>query len=191
MPDPLAAVWEPPPLPILERDPATLAVTPPRHLQMIDPDSFPDDRVRRTLERRVRDWRALHGAPRDVIFRQVPEPGRMALSDFTDGEEGQRAFQWKDRPTNEIGVTIAGAPFPHRLFHFVLAYSGWEHVVRRRARTRGASPAHRAGRRKLHRARREPPRHALWNLGGVSREHRADSFSAAYRNLDAEAAEDV
>ncbi|SDF03947.1 hypothetical protein [Rhodospira trueperi] len=51
---------------------------------MADPNTFPDDRVRRTLERRVRDWRALHGPDRDVIFRQTPEPGRMALSDFTD-----------------------------------------------------------------------------------------------------------
>ena len=40
--------------------------------------------------------RALHGAARDVIFRQTPEPGRMALSDFTDA--------------TELGVTIAGAP---------------------------------------------------------------------------------
>ena len=42
---------------------------------MTDPEAFPDDRVRRTLERRVRDWRALHGPERDVIFRQTPEPG--------------------------------------------------------------------------------------------------------------------
>jgi hypothetical protein len=55
VPDPLAAVWEPTLLPILERDPATQAVTLLRHLQMIDSDAFPDDRVRRTLERRVRD----------------------------------------------------------------------------------------------------------------------------------------
>ena len=84
VPDPLEAVWEPMLLPILERDPAVQAVTLMRHLQIADPEAFPDDRVRRTLERRVRDWRALHGAARDVIFRQTPEPGRMALSDFTD-----------------------------------------------------------------------------------------------------------
>ncbi len=59
------------------------AVTLLRHLQMTDPDAFADDRVRRTLERRVRDWRALHGAARDVIFRQTLEPGRMVLSDCT------------------------------------------------------------------------------------------------------------
>jgi hypothetical protein len=55
------------------------------------------DRIRRTLERRVRDWRALRGPPRDVIFRQNAEPGRVALSDFTDADE--------------LGVTIAGAAF--------------------------------------------------------------------------------
>lgn len=115
VPDPLEAVWEPVLLPILERDPAVQAVTLLRHLQLTDPDAFPDDRVRRTLERRVRDWRALHGPERDVIFRQTPEPGRMALSDFTDA--------------NELGVTIAGQPLAHRLYHFVTAYSGWEHAA--------------------------------------------------------------
>jgi hypothetical protein len=135
-----------------------------RHLQMTDPEAFPDDRVRRTLERRVRDWRALHGPARDVIFRQVPEPGRMALSDFTDA--------------NELRVTIAGAPFPHRLYHFVLAYSGWEHV----GVVQGGESFT---------ALAENLQNALWTLGGVPREHRTDSLSAAYRNLDRDAAEDV
>ncbi len=162
--DPLEAVWEAVLLPILERDPAVQAVTLLRHLQMTDPDAFPDDRVRRTLERRVRDWRALHGAAHDVIFRQTPEPGRMALSDFTDA--------------TELGVTIAGAPFAHRLFHFVLAYSGWEHA----AVVLGGES---------YTALAENLQNALWTLGGAPREHRTDSLSAAYRNLDKEAAKDV
>ncbi|MGB4779489.1 IS21 family transposase, partial [Microbacterium sp.] len=164
VPDPLAAVWETMLLPILERDPAVQAVTLLRHLQLADPDAFPDDRVRRTLERRVRDWRALHGPARDVIFRQTSEPGRMALSDFTDAAE--------------LGVTIAGAPFPHRLYHFVLAYSGWEHAA---VVLGGESFT----------ALAENLQNALWTLGGVPGEHRSDSLSAAYRNLDAEAAQDV
>ena len=164
VPDPLEAVWGTVLLPILERDPTVQAVTLLRHLQMNDPDAFPDDRVRRTLERRVRDWRALHGAARDVIFRQTPEPGRMALSDFTDAAE--------------LGVTVAGAPFPHRLFHFVMAYSGWEHAA---VVLGGESFT----------ALAENLQNALWTLGGVPREHRTDSLSAAYRNLDAEAAKDV
>ncbi len=32
--------------------------------------------IRRSLERRIRTWRALHGADRDVIFRQEHPPGR-------------------------------------------------------------------------------------------------------------------
>ena len=164
VPDPLAEVWERELLPILEADPSVQAVTLLRHLQGLHPDRFQDDRVRRTVERRVRAWRALHGAPKDVIFRQSPEPGRMGLSDFTDAAE--------------LGVTIAGDAFPHLLYHFVLAYSGWEHagVV-----LGGKSYA----------ALAEHLQNALWTLGGVPRESRTDSLSAAYRNLDQAAAEDV
>ena len=164
VPDPLAEVWEPVVLPILERDPSVQAVTLLRHLQMTDPDAFPDDQVRRTLERRVRDWRALHGPARDVIFRQAPEPGRMALSDFTDA--------------GALGVTVAGEPLAHRLYHFALAYSGWEHAA---VVLGGESFT----------ALAEHLQDALWALGGVPREHRTDSLSAAYRNLDREAAEDA
>lgn len=162
--DPLEAVWEPVLLTILQRDPAVQAVTLLRHLQMTDPDGFPDDRVRRTLERRVRDWRALHGPEREMIFRQTPEPGRMALSDFTDA--------------SAPGITIAGVALPHRLYHFVLAYSGWEHAA---VVLGGESFTVLA----------ENLQNALWALGGVPHEHRTDSLSAAYRNLDAEAARDV
>ena len=164
VPDPLEAVWEPVLMPILKRDPAVQAITLLRHLQLIKPEEFPDDRIRRTLERRVRDWRALHGPERDVIFRQTPEPGRMALSDFTDA--------------GELGVTIAGQPLAHRLYHFVLAYSGWEHA----AVVLGGESFP---------ALAENLQNALWILGGVPQEHRTDSLSAAYRNLDAEAAADI
>ena len=104
-----------------------------------------------------------HGAAKDVIFRQTPEPGRMALSDFTDAAE--------------LGVIIAGQPFAHRLYHFVLGYSGWEHV----GVVQGGESFT---------ALAENLQNALWILGGVPHEHRTDSLSAAYRNLDREAAED-
>ena len=64
----------------------------------------------RTLERRIRGWRAVHGPEREVIFRQRHEPGRLGLSDFTDAAG--------------LGVTVAGAPLDHRLYHFRLAFSG-------------------------------------------------------------------
>ena len=49
-----------------------------------------------------------------MIFRQVHEPGRMGLSDFTD--------------MADLGVTIAGERLDHRLYHFRLVYSGFEHA---------------------------------------------------------------
>src|SRR4029453_13936463 len=60
--------------------------------------------VRRTLERRVRAWRAVHGEEREVMFRQVHEAGRMGLSDFTE--------------MGDLAVSVAGLPLDHRLYHF-------------------------------------------------------------------------
>ena len=71
-----------------------------------------DGGIRRTLERRVRAWRAVHGEEQEVIFRQVHEPGRMGLSDFTD--------------MGQAGVSVAGVALEHRLYHFRLAYLGFE-----------------------------------------------------------------
>ena len=70
--------------------------------------------VRRTLERRMRAWRALAGPERDVIFRHKHEPGRLGLSDFTD--------------TSALGIAIVGVALAHRLYHFRLALSGFEHA---------------------------------------------------------------
>ena len=67
-------------LPLLAKDSALQAVTLLRHLQSLHPLAFPDDRIRRTLERRIRQWRALNRPERDIIFRQSPEPGYMAPS---------------------------------------------------------------------------------------------------------------
>jgi transposase len=66
----------------------------------------------RTLQRRIRDWRALKGPDQDVKFRQLHTPGKQSQSDWTHCEE--------------LKVTIDGAPFPHMLFHFMLPYSRWE-----------------------------------------------------------------
>lgn len=37
----------------------------------------------RTLQRRVKEWKAKHGAAKEVFFAQVHHPGRLAASDFT------------------------------------------------------------------------------------------------------------
>src|ERR1700738_5232129 len=51
---------------------------------------------------------------RDVFFCREPPPGRMGLSDFTD--------------VSALGIMIAGTRFDHRLYHFRLAFSGFEHA---------------------------------------------------------------
>ena len=122
------------------------------------------DGTRRTLERRIRAWRALHGVNQEVIFRQVHEPGWMGLSDFTD--------------MAELGVTIAGVQLEHRLYHFRLAYSGFAH-------------AHVILGGESYVALAEGLQNALWALGGAPYEHRSDSLSAAFRNLDSDAREDL
>ena len=162
--DPLEGHWEADLLPLLAEDSALQAVTLLRHLQSLHPLAFPDDRIRRTLERRIRQWRALNGPERDIIFRQSPEPGYMAQSDFTHADD--------------LGVMIAGQRFPHLLYHFVMVYSRWEHVG---VVLGGESFT----------ALAENLQQALWSLGGVPRNHRTDSLSAAFRNLTADQREDI
>jgi hypothetical protein len=116
------------------------------------------------LERRIRGWRAVNGRDREVIFRQEHPPGRMALSDFTE--------------VADLGVTIAGQNLDCRLYHFRLPFSGFEH-------------AHVVLGGESFVALAEGLQNALWALGGVPEQHRTDSLSAAFRNLGAEAKEDL
>jgi hypothetical protein len=109
-PDPLAGIWETEILPMLKAAPGLRVVGVFEEICRRHPDLAPG--VRRTIERRVRAWRAEHGPDRDVIFRQVPVPGRLGLSDFT--------------AMGDLGVSVAGVGFDHRLYHFRLAFSGWE-----------------------------------------------------------------
>src|SRR6204780_3738694 len=161
-PDPLADFFETEIVPMLKAAPELRAVAIFEEMQRRHP-ALPAG-VRRTLERRIRSWRALHGADQEVIFRQVHEPGRMGLSDFTD--------------MADLGVTIVGVPLEHRLYHFRLVYSGFEyvHVI-----LGGESYV----------ALAEGLQNALWALGGSPHEHRSDSLSAAFRNLDTDAREDL
>jgi transposase InsO family protein len=153
--DPLAAVWDSEVVPLLSRDAQLNAVTLLEELQRRHPGEY-GEAVLRTLQRRVRQWRALHGAEREVYFAQEHPPGRLGLSDFTVADELQ--------------VSIAGARFDHRLYQFALAHSGWRHAE---VLDGGESfLALSAGLQA-----------ALWRLGGVPEEHRTDSLSAAFNNL--------
>ena len=161
-PDPLIDIWESEVVPILTAAPGIRAIAVVEEIRRRHPEISPG--IRRTLERRMRSWRALAGVEQDVIFRQSHEPGRLGLSDFTD--------------TNALGVMIAGVVLEHRLYHFRLAFSGFAHA---RVVLGGESFV----------ALAEGLQNALWALGGVPLEHRSDSLSAAFRNLDSNAQEDL
>src|SRR5580658_2575450 len=161
-PDPLVDFFDTDVVPLLKATPELRAVAIFEEMQRRHPHLSPS--ARRTLERRIRSWRAEHGAEQEVIFRQVHEPGRMGLSDFTD--------------MADLGVTIAAERLDHRLYHFRLVYSGFEH-------------AHVILGGESYVALAEGLQNALWALGGAPREHRSDSLSAAFRNLDAAAREDL
>ena len=133
-----------------------------RELMRRHPELNPN--IRRTLERRIRQWRAEHGPEREVVFRQNREPGRLGLSDFTR--------------TGGLGVTVAGEPLEHMLYHFRLAWSGFTHV---QVVLGGESFT----------ALAEGLQAALWALGGAPGEHRTDSLSAAFRNLSRDQAKDA
>lgn len=112
----------------------------------------------------MRHWRALHGAEREVYFAQEHPPGRLGLSDFAVADD--------------LGVEIAGSAFPHRLYQFALAHSGWRHAV---VIDSGESFM----------ALSSGLQAALWRLGGVPEEHRTDSLSAAFNNRKRPAAASV
>lgn len=161
-PDPLAGIFEEEVVPLLRSAPGLRPVALFEELMRRHPDLDPG--IRRTLERRVRAWRALHGPEQEVIFRQIHEPGRMGLSDFTD--------------MADLQVTITGVALAHRLYHFRMAYGGFEHAHVVLGGERFVALA-------------EGLQNALWALGGAPREHRTDSLSAAFRNLDRAAREDL
>jgi hypothetical protein len=110
-----------------------------------------------------RAWRALNGAEQDVIFRQEHPPGRLGLSDFTD--------------MCDHGVNIAGVPLDHRLYHSRLAFSGCEH-------------AHVVLGGESFVALAAGLQNALRALGRAPSEHRSDSLSEAFCNLDADTRQD-
>ena len=100
-PDPLSDVFEAEVVPMLEAAPGLRPIAIFEEIVRRHPEIGAG--IRRTLERRIRSWRAIHGEDQDVIFRQAHEPGRAALSDFTD--------------MSDLGVTVAGQPLEHRLYH--------------------------------------------------------------------------
>jgi hypothetical protein len=162
-PDPLADLWDKEIVPLLTNTPGLKPITVLEEMQRRHPER--DLMVaRRTLERRMRLWRAEHGAEREVIFRQTHEPGRQGMSDFFNARK--------------LEVKIAGQPLDHLIYHFALVYSGWEHAE---VVLGGESFA----------ALSSGLQNAFWQLGGVPKEHRTDSLSAAFANIEPTAREDL
>lgn len=151
--DPLLGIWEKELEPMLRAEPRLKPTTLFEYIQEKYPGEYP--RVLRTLQRRVSDWKALHGPSPEVMFELRHEPGVMGLSDFTT--------------LKEIEVTIGGKVFEHLLYHYRLAYSGWQYaqIIQGGESFIGLS---------------EGLQNALFASGGTPKEHRTDSLSAAYRN---------
>ena len=151
--DPFEAVWEAELMPLLAGEPELTGTTLWEYLETQYPGQYPETLLR-TLQRRVKHWRATQGPSKAVIFRQSVPAGHQGLSDFT-------------HPRSII--TIAGEPFDHLLYQFRLAFSGWRsvHIIRGGESYSGLA---------------DGLQNALHKLGGVPYEHRTDSLSSAYGN---------
>lgn len=148
-PDPFEEIWER----LCEQlsvNPGLEAKTLFEDLQRRHPGRFADGQLR-TLQRRVRQWRALEGPAKEVFFAQQHHPGQLCASDFTH--------------MTSLGVTIQGELFRHLWYHFVLTYSNWE----------TGSVCFSESFESLS----EGFQSALWKLGGVPRAHRTDRLTTA------------
>ncbi len=154
--DPFTEVWDSVVVPLLEADQKRRlqAKTVLEALEREQPGRFSDQHLR-TLQRRIRDWRALYGPPQEVYFEQRHVPGREGQLDFTHG--------------TKLEVTVGGVLFVHLLFELVLSYSGWRWVCLAFGETFEALSAGLQG--------------ALWALGGSPKFARSDNLSAATYEL--------
>jgi transposase len=147
--DPFADVWadirE-----LLGTTPGLEAKTIFEDLQRTHEGLFADGQLR-TLQRKVKRWRALEGPGQEMFFPQIHEPGDLGEMDFTS--------------MNELQVTLGGLRFDHLVFHFVLTYSNWD------TGTICFSESFESLSLGL--------QNALWELGGVPRKIRTDQLSAA------------
>ena len=152
--DPFEDVWAD----ITERlhlEPGLEALTLFQDLQEQYPGKFQDGQLR-TLQRKVKTWRATEGPPQEVMFPQEHHFGRLCQSDFTH--------------MNSLGVTINKQPFPHLVYHFVFTKSNWE----------TGSICFSESFESLS----EGLQTALWQAGGVAEYHQTDCLTAAVNKLD-------
>jgi Mu transposase, C-terminal domain len=151
--DPFQEVWEQVRLQI-EENPGLEAKTLFEWLQREHPGRYSDGQIR-TLQRRIKLWRATEGPPQEVYFGQKHEPGKLCASDFTH--------------MTELGITIQGQTLAHLVYHFVLTYSNWE----------AGTICYSESLESL----TEGWQNAVWELGAVPAGHRTDSLSSAVNNM--------
>lgn len=151
--DPFEMVW-PQVEKMLEAAPGLEAKTIFERLLERPEASFTEGQLR-TLQRKIRRWRAQHGPHKEVMFPQQHRPGEYGQSDFTS--------------MNDLGITISGEPFDHLLYHFVLPYSRWETGMVCFSETFESLIS--------------GFQRAVGELGRVPRRHRTDNLSAATHDL--------
>ncbi len=149
--DPFFEIWDELKV-FLENNPGLEAKTLFEYLQRRYPGRFPDGQLR-TLQRKIKTWRAKEGPAREVYFPQIHTPGRLSQSNFTH--------------MGSLGITIGGELFDHLIYHFVLTYSNWE------TGTICFSESFESLSQGL--------QNALWTLGGVPQDHQTDRLSTAVR----------
>ncbi|MFC1808475.1 IS21 family transposase [Candidatus Omnitrophota bacterium] len=147
--DPFIKDW-PQMLDMLELNPGLEAKTIFNYLKGTHPGRYQDGQLR-TLQRKIRYWRATSGPAKEVYFPQVHYPGNLSASDFTY--------------MDNLGIAIQGKQFNHLLYHFVLTYSNWETFTICYSESLESLSA--------------GLQNALWELGGTPKRHRTDRMSAA------------
>ena len=154
--DPFADVWtaEIEPLLRADEDGVLQATTIFEVLEQRAPGKFSVGQLR-SLQRRMRDWRAVHGPEKEVYFEQKHVAGREAAVDFTHA--------------TDLRITILGKALRHLLFQLVLSFSGWRWINLAFGETYEA----------LVRGIQD----ALWALGAAPEVLRSDNLSAATHEL--------
>jgi len=118
------------------------------------PDRFQQGQLR-TLQRKIKSWRAEEGPEKVIFFSQLHRPGEAAQTDFTNA--------------NELKITIGGEPFPHLLCHFVLPYSNWQCATVCKSESMAAI--------------KRGVQTAIFRLGRVPKFHQTDHSTAATHKL--------
>jgi hypothetical protein len=118
------------------------------------PQTYDEGQVR-TFQRRVKQWRAQEGPPKEVFFSQQHRPGEFIQTDFTFG--------------NELAITIAGELFPHLFCRSVLTFSNVSFSTLCRSES---LPALKRGIQRM-----------VFLLGRISKFHQTDNSTAATHDL--------